>query len=157
MKDWIKNRALRESALLLFLAIFLGFFSTALRNDGFFAPKNAPAASAHVVAPEVIGFHTADSLFKTRKAFFVDSRRRFDFELGHISGAINVPHNDFDESVWMLKNFPKDNVIVVYCDGEECNSSIEVAAKLAQLGFSNVKIFYNGWNEWKMKNGAREP
>jgi 3-mercaptopyruvate sulfurtransferase SseA len=39
-------------------------------------------------------------------------------------------------------------VLVAYCDGQECNSSINLALKLDSLGYSNVKIFFGGWREW---------
>lgn len=90
----------------------------------------------------------AGSLFESGSAVFVDARHDFDFNLGHIKGAINVPLKDYDVKKSALDGIPKDRTMIAYCDGAECNSSIELSVKLMKDGYKNVRIFFGGWREW---------
>ncbi len=39
--------------------------------------------------------------------------------------------------------------VVVYCAGPECESSGEVAARLVELGYTNVRHFSGGKQAWR--------
>lgn len=99
-------------------------------------------------APQMISTDEVWSLFQTASALFLDSRHDFDYRAGHIKGAVNVPLKDFDLTKSPLKDVLKDRLLVIYCDGAECNSSIELAVKLSREGFKNVRISFSGWREW---------
>lgn len=144
--------AFREALMIVFAAAALGFIYTAATEKGIFA--NATGATGRAAntgpnAPMVISSEEAKKFFEESGALFVDARHEFDFKLGHIKGAINIPLKDFDAHKEIIASIPKDKLIVVYCDGAECNSSIELAAKLHTLGFTNIKIFFGGWREWE--------
>lgn len=146
----VLRTAIREAVLILLASALLGFGYTFVMHRGFFAPHNRPAATAPAhAAPEFISYEEAVQLFTAGAALFVDARHEYDFKLGHIRGAVNVPLKDFDLHGSPLAGVPKDTLIVTYCDGAECNSSIELAQKLAAAGFGKVRIFFGGWNEWK--------
>ncbi len=95
-------------------------------------------------------------MFDTGEAVFVDSRHPFDFRMGHIRSAINIPLNELSTKQRAIASLPRDKTIVVYCDGSECNSSIELAAKLYEQGLGGVKIFFGGWQEWTAKKFPTE-
>jgi rhodanese-related sulfurtransferase len=83
-------------------------------------------------------------------AMFLDARSPADYRAGHIAGALNLPAGDFQRS------FPKiagslapETLVVVYCDGEICELSHDVAGKLRQSGYSNVRVLLNGWTVWR--------
>lgn len=44
---------------------------------------------------------------------------------------------------------PKDAEIIVYCAGPSCPQSRLAAEKLSKLGFTNVKAYEGGIEEWK--------
>ncbi|MER3524388.1 MAG: hypothetical protein C4326_10045 [Ignavibacteria bacterium] len=140
----------REAALIAFAAVLLGFGYGFVMKKGLFAPtqptSNLPVAPP---APTFIDYEEALRCFREGSALFVDARHEYDYKLGHIRGAINVPLKDFDLATSPLAPTPKNQLIVTYCDGAECNSSIELAQKLAAAGFTNVKMFFGGWNEWQ--------
>jgi rhodanese-related sulfurtransferase len=145
---------LREAGIVLLLSLVLGFGHSAIVGKGVFGPEQPtaqPATRADVPPPEFIAYDEARVFFMSKDAVFIDSRHAFDYNLGHITGALNLPLKDFDTMKHMLDDIPKDRTVVSYCDGEECNSSIELAMKLQGLGFSNVKIFFGGWREWQMR------
>ena len=43
----------------------------------------------------------------------------------------------------------KDARIIVYCSGVTCPNSRDAGAKLAALGFTNVRVFEGGLEVWK--------
>jgi rhodanese-related sulfurtransferase len=43
----------------------------------------------------------------------------------------------------------KDARIIVYCSGPTCPNSRDAGAKLATLGFTNVRVFEGGLEVWK--------
>ena len=56
----------------------------------------------------------------------------------------------FDEKAGeVLIDLPEDTLIITYCDGEKCTLSAELAQKLKQIGFENVRVLFNGWTVWK--------
>ena len=143
------REAARQSLVILCAAAFLGFSYTFLTAKGFFAQQREthhPASAAS--GPSPVGLDEARTLFEKNNAIFVDARHSFDFRRGHIKDSRNIPLADFDQSEQSIASLPKDTVIIVYCDGSECNSSIELAAKLYERGFGGVRIFFGGWQEW---------
>ncbi len=140
--------------MLLVVATALGFIYSAAKERGIFA-RTAPLIGGIDVGtntPSMISAEEAWSLFQTKSALFIDSRHDFDFKIGHIKGAVNIPLNEFDGKKALLENTSKEQPLVAYCDGAECNSSIELAVKLANNGFKNVRIFFDGWREWRDAN-----
>lgn len=138
--------------MILLAATVLGFIYTAATEKGIFAKSSdtiGSTASAGPHAPIMVSTEEAQKFFEESNALFIDARHEFDFKLGHIKGAINIPLKDFDVRKETLASVPKDKPVIAYCDGAECNSSIELASKLHVLGFTTVKIFFGGWREWE--------
>jgi rhodanese-related sulfurtransferase len=145
------KQATRESCVILCVAALLGFSYTFFTGKGFFAtiqPSNAMSNTVTGSAPSPINLAEAKILFDTGGGLFVDARHAFDYRRGHIRSAINIPVSDFDLHNQNVSSLPKNRVIVVYCDESECNSSIELAAKLYEDGYGGVRIFFGGWQEW---------
>lgn len=85
-------------------------------------------------------------LHADRDAYIViDARTPEVFAMGHVPGAINLPHRTITaETV----PFPKDAVLVTYCDGIGCNASTKAAVKLSRLGY-RVKEMIGGMDWWR--------
>jgi rhodanese-related sulfurtransferase len=65
----------------------------------------------------------------------------------HLPGAINLTEEDVDARASDL--FPdKDAPIVTYCSDNTCGNSKAVAARLADHGYSNVRTYEEGINDW---------
>lgn len=152
----ISRGVFREAAIIVLASVLLGFAYTFIMKKGFFSPSPPIAEQKGEVAPVFISYDEAKLLFDAGSALFVDARHDYDYKLGHIKGAINVPLKDFELAKSPLANTPKEKLIVTYCDGADCNSSIELAQKLAAAGFTNVKMFFGGWNEWQSRNRTIE-
>ena len=141
------RQALLEASILIVAAIVLGFAYTLATKQGFFV-KTQTVQTAATSTIEMISLSAVKELFYSNNALFIDARHEFDYQAGHIRGAVNVALNKFDTHITRLNKNSKDKLLVVYCDGAECNSSIELAVKLMDLGFTNVKVFFGGWQEW---------
>jgi len=144
------KEALREAGILILVACALGLVYTSATEKGMFArsPRMKTAQRADIPTPSMISRDEAKRLFDSGSAVFVDARHDVDFNLGHIRGALNVPLSDYDVKKSVVSGIPRDRLIIAYCDGSECNSSIELSVKLMKDGYSNVRIFFGGWREW---------
>jgi rhodanese-related sulfurtransferase len=83
----------------------------------------------------------------------IDSRpKRAKYDLGHIPLALSIPDSEFDEHVDKLpKN--KDTLLIYYCEGVECKLSHNSAKKAVKLGYTNVKVFAEGFPRWIKEPG----
>jgi rhodanese-related sulfurtransferase len=61
-----------------------------------------------------------------------------------------LPPDDFDEAVSSWTDLiPLETLLITYCAGAGCDSSWDVAELLEEEGYSRVKVFFGGWQEWK--------
>lgn len=82
--------------------------------------------------------------------FFLDARELSEYKVSHIKDAICVGYDDFDISK-VLDIIPdKEQDIIVYCSlGIR---SEDIAERLIDAGYKNVKNLYGGIFEWKNSN-----
>lgn len=140
-----------EILFILLLSCILGFgvnFSLIKRfvkgefAQSFISAKKYPHISFITLAE-------AEDLFISQKALFIDSRREEAYFSGHILGALNIPYEGGEEGL-RLERFDLNlkKMLVVYCDGSECQSSIQLAKFLHEYGFKDIRVFFGGWQEW---------
>lgn len=92
--------------------------------------------------------------FEKNKAIFIDARMQEEFIEGHISGAINIDFEGdaelFDYQVSQLHELAGPDVyLITYCAGTECDASLMLARNLYfSQGYSNIAIFFGGWEQW---------
>jgi rhodanese-related sulfurtransferase len=78
----------------------------------------------------------------------VDSRpKRTQYDKGHIPGAVSLPDSEFDKHLAAL---PADKAtpLVFYCGGLKCPLSHKSAEKALALGYTDVKVFADGYPAW---------
>lgn len=95
---------------------------------------------------------TCDELrrkIENREPFvLVDALAPMSFAHSHLPGAINLPPTSVDASV--ARRLPDRTIeIVVYCANPECDSSVETAQGLHELGYTNVSHYAGGKDEWR--------
>src|SRR5262249_50638955 len=91
----------------------------------------------------------AESLWHDSSTLFVDVRPAFDYEVGHIAGAVHMPEPDFERLFPELKpRLERARAIVVYCKSTDCGLSLWAAIRLRNEGLTQTRIFPGGWNEW---------
>jgi rhodanese-related sulfurtransferase len=78
----------------------------------------------------------------------VDARpKRAKYDKGHIPTAISIPDMQFDDLKDQLPD-DKNALVVFYCGGLHCKLSHKSAAKAIALGYTNVKVFADGYPAW---------
>jgi rhodanese-related sulfurtransferase len=105
----------------------------------------------HVSALQTIGLAEFRGLAQDHRAVILDARAAPFYQQGHIPGALNLARDDFARDYRALApklKADRDRLIVVYCSGGECHDSKLVASALLSLGFSDVRVFTGGWEQW---------
>lgn len=100
---------------------------------------------------QTIGLHEFRSLADSKRTLILDARAAPFYRQGHVPGALNLAREDFAHDYQALPpalKADRDRPIVVYCSGGSCHDSKLVASALLSLGFSNVRVFTGGWEEW---------
>lgn len=77
---------------------------------------------------------------------FIDVREPYEYETGHVKGAINIPPFDLMRGADELKDIPKDAPIVLYChSGSRSNVAMHI---LKGMGYTNLT---NGINQGQVE------
>ncbi len=95
----------------------------------------------------------AMQIYDAGDTIFVDARTQDDYKDGHIKGAVSLPAYEFDALIedFAIK-FPVSSKMVTYCSGRECEDSHELAQLLIDEGYTNVRVFIDGYPAWE-ENG----
>jgi rhodanese-related sulfurtransferase len=78
------------------------------------------------------------------------------FEQGHLPGAINIPHTEVPELAPALLP-DKEAAIVVYCANSACPNSAIAQGELRRLGYTNVRKYAEGKQDWEAAGLSLEP
>ncbi len=65
----------------------------------------------------------------------------------HLPGALNLVADDVEARAAALLP-DKDAAIVTYCSNRACPNSGQVAARLEKLGYTNVRKYPDGIQDW---------
>ena len=127
----------------------LGYTNVKVFADGFpgwmKAPGNFAAVSTDWVKQQVAA--QADMVL-------VDSRpRQGKYDQGHIPGAISISDTQFDKLTSQLPA-DKGKLLVFYCGGLACPLSNKSASKAIALGYTNVKVYPEGYPGWEAASGT---
>jgi rhodanese-related sulfurtransferase len=78
----------------------------------------------------------------------VETLRTEHFEQGHLPGAIHIHFEAIEELAPELLP-DRDAAIVTYCSNSACQNSDVAAAHLAKLGYSSVRRYVEGKEDWQ--------
>ncbi len=77
----------------------------------------------------------------------VDALAPISYAASHLPGAINISPDQAGELA--ERRIPdRDTEVVVYCANSNCESSVEVATRLVELGYRNVLHYAGGKRDW---------
>jgi rhodanese-related sulfurtransferase len=94
----------------------------------------------------IINANETESLMASG-ALMLDVREPNEFDMGHLSSAVNIPRGLLEFMVGnnpALKDFEKS--IVVYC--KNGGRSTLAADTLQKMGFSQIKMLAGGFDDW---------
>jgi rhodanese-related sulfurtransferase len=81
----------------------------------------------------------------------VDALAPMVYAHSHLPGAVNLPPRDVDPRRVARRIPSRSTEIIVYCSSPECEDSVETARRLQQLGYTNVRHYAGGKDEWRAK------
>lgn len=80
------------------------------------------------------------------EALVVDIRDKEAFMRGHITGAMNIPSAEIEQSLNKLNKVKQKKIVVVCQAGRDC---LAVSDKLRKSGFSDVSMLRGGVSAWQ--------
>ena len=79
--------------------------------------------------------------------FLVEVLPREAFERVHLPEAVNIPLDELDRLAPQLLP-EKEAEVVTYCANTRCQASAKAAERLAELGYTNVRDYVDGKQDW---------
>jgi len=156
---------IRQAIVLLLYAVVLGL------GVNYFSPHKIPyigeyrdlsstagpivPPSAQAGDPPFIAVDVAQMEHQMGGTLFVDARDSTEFNCGTIPGSLNLPFDYLPEQNLgtfidsALGHVDKQHPIIVFCSGEECDLSLQLARNLQALGYAHLSIFFGGAREWE--------
>jgi rhodanese-related sulfurtransferase len=113
--------------------------------------KALTAAEASTSFSEIseIRLEELKKALEKREVILLDGRSEKEYETGHIPSAYSLSVTDFETRFpQVASRFSQEQRLVVYCGAGGCGLSRRLAALLQQRGYSRVRIYYGGYNEW---------
>ncbi len=91
-------------------------------------------------------------IYETKEVLFIDARSENDFSEGHIKGAISFPAYNFENKITeFMTSYDTSVKIITYCSGRECEDSHILAQNLSDMGYTNIKVFIDGFPAWEKR------
>jgi rhodanese-related sulfurtransferase len=101
------------------------------------------------VLPEITADDLRSKLERGDHFVLVDALAPMIYAHSHLPGAINIPPANVDRTR-LSKRIPDlSTEIVVYCSNSECDDSVSTAEQLRGVGYTNVKHYAGGKDEWR--------
>ena len=82
---------------------------------------------------------------RSDRVVIVDTAAPLIWEEERIPGAINFP---WVHSLALPVQLPRDKTLVLYCACKDHEDSVDMAKKLSQAGYLDVKVLRGGWFKW---------
>ena len=105
--------------------------------------SSAKKGGKKITAQELI------NLTNQNKVKLIDLRPAADFNVGHITGSINILFANLDDRAHEIKKY-EDISLVLIC--ETGSQSANAGEKLQNLGHKDNLILSGGINNWRMDN-----
>ena len=98
-----------------------------------------------------VSLEEAGTIVENGDRIVLDARKLEVYQQGHLPTAMPLPVSDFPNAfanvAGLLATFA--DPILVYCNGSDCDESVELAMKLRDVGYTNLVVFTGGFDEWK--------
>jgi rhodanese-related sulfurtransferase len=99
--------------------------------------------------PTITAEELVDKIENGDPFVLVDALAPMVYAHSHLPGAINLPSSDID-AARVARRIPDPTMeIVVYCSSPDCDDSVVTARRLQELGYTNLRHYAGGKNEWR--------
>ena len=128
-----------------FIVLFLASIAAAQANTHSKLVTGDALSGFAVEGATKIDVSTAKTLHD-RRVRFIDARFERKWKKGHIPGASSL---SYVNEAALMKIVGKDEEVVFYCSGTDCDASALACAKALSLGYEKVYYFAEGYPGWE--------
>ena len=149
----------KQIIFILSLAVFIGLLRSFFLDDPEFTLIKKERVIEEVASfslpddmsgPMMVNLEFTKYHFDTGSAIFIDARDSEDYEAGHIQNAINIPYDYYEDYEDVIDGLDYEGIYIIYCSGEECSLSIDLADYLyTDKLIDKLLIFEGGWPQWR--------
>ena len=149
----------KQIILILSLAVVLGllrsFFLddpefTLIKKERVIEEVSTFSLPDEMSGPMMVNLEFSKYYFDAGSAIFIDARDPEDYVSGHIRDAINIPYDYYEDYEDVMDGLDDDGIYIIYCSGEECSLSIDLADYLyTDKLIDKLLIFEGGWPQWR--------
>ena len=132
-----------QSAIVICFSVL--FAPTLSAEQKPFAPESIQGVTI-VTAEQVI-----DMILANPDLIIIDSRKKTEYQKGHIEGAINILNTRLEQEDLEHIAPDKSTEMLFYCNGIRCIRSSDSIHKVQDWGYTNLIWFRGGWKEWMEK------
>jgi len=144
VRPTLRRFAMSRNYSRLFLLVLFCLLSHPVIAEKPFAPETVEGA-------QTIDTTKAKTLFE-QGVPFIDVRKQQDYDTGHIPGAYHLQlASEFNERK-LIEIVPKDNPVVIYCNGIHCMGSSKAVQQAVEWGWINVYYYRDGMPDWELNN-----
>ena len=142
-------------SLASFLGILRSFFLddpefTLIKQERVIEQVNSFKVPDDMTGPMMVNLEFSKYHFDAGSAVFIDARDPEDYESGHIQNAINIPYDYYEDYEDVINGLDDAGIYIIYCSGEECSLSIDLADYLyTEKLIDKLLIFEGGWPQWR--------
>ena len=117
------------------------------------AAAEKPLAPASVPGAQLVSAEQVVELIGAQPdLILIDSRRREEFDKGHIEGSVNLLDTELTRAGLARMAPALSRPLLFYCNGERCLRSSNSAERALAWGYRKVYWFRGGWQEWTDKH-----
>ncbi len=93
------------------------------------------------------------------EAVLIDARDEKAYLAGHIPGSINLPVDEFENTIDLLLGYADElQPLILYCNGPHCDMAERLGQLIQTLGYEGFTIYAGGWEEYsKVRQKAPLP
>lgn len=147
----MKTFSIALAAALLSTAAFAEEAATTAPAEN--AAAASPATAAETRAYTEISADEVKQLIDTKaeNVVLIDANGASTYKKGHLQGAVNLTPKQINAETLAKVAPEKDTTLVFYCGGVSCPASGKAAKAAHEAGYTNVKKFPGGLEEWQEK------
>ncbi len=149
-------------SILLFITVLTAFTVNTLSPKGIALVGNWDISKGVISANskndvidhkrEIADMDLLKKIYETKGIVFLDARSESDFSEGRIKGALSFPPNNFENRIIeFMTSYDTSVKIITYCSGRECEDSHILAQNLSEMGYTNTKVFIDGFPAWEKR------
>lgn len=113
--------------------------------------EKAAHAEAGKIYTEVSADEVKQMIDNKEKVVLIDANGASTYKKGHLEGAVNLTPKQITADSLAKVAPSKDTTLVFYCGGFSCPSSAKAAKAAHEAGYTNLKKFPGGLEEWEQK------